>query len=421
MGRSDRIFCFIVDGEPNASDKVELGLEECFPLAARHAVGAEGQLTKRRTAPLAADARPMMDGKNDAKLRLVAGILGVGFDELKRRELQRHVRKLGIVLVSAMAVMAVTIVLAITALVFGAEANRQRIKAAENAETATKLARENGELLALTGRYFSQIARFRNVDLSSDTNVTRTLIRKAEEVLSGNEDDQVTRALELLARAKYQALITRLTRSEYEELDSLYRHVDSRLKLGRGKRAIGDAQRCHQARDFEARNRMVRRAHALLTGLPRSEVQPYLDRIMAQWEALEVTSEPTDEPYKPASQVAAAIARRDVCERILDHYSDGDTDQLITACLEMHSATLPDLRADDELYVMSVNTLFDFLEAQLVNILANEYAVKSEHVPRELIAFRKALDQASPWNDLSRWKVLDMVVREFGSPTPTSV
>ncbi|HYG12246.1 MAG TPA: toll/interleukin-1 receptor domain-containing protein [Pyrinomonadaceae bacterium] len=92
MGREDRVLCLIVDGEPNASDRPELGMLECFPPALRYRVSADGQLTDMRTEPIAADARKGKDGRENAKLKLLAGVLGVGFDELKQRE-QRRVRQ----------------------------------------------------------------------------------------------------------------------------------------------------------------------------------------------------------------------------------------------------------------------------------------------------------------------------------------
>ncbi|HEY0082231.1 MAG TPA: toll/interleukin-1 receptor domain-containing protein [Pyrinomonadaceae bacterium] len=92
MGRGDRVLCLIVDGEPNATDRPDLGLAECFPPALRFRVGADGQLTDVRTEPIAADARKGKDGRENAKLKLLAGVLGVSFDELKQRE-QRRVRQ----------------------------------------------------------------------------------------------------------------------------------------------------------------------------------------------------------------------------------------------------------------------------------------------------------------------------------------
>ncbi len=80
LGREDRIFALIVAGDPQATDAGQ----QCFPPA----------LTRReqggRFEPLAADARRYADGKALSKLKLVAGILGIRLDELRRRDAQRR-------------------------------------------------------------------------------------------------------------------------------------------------------------------------------------------------------------------------------------------------------------------------------------------------------------------------------------------
>ena len=136
LGREDRIFCLIIGGEPNASDNPAIADQECFPPALRFKLDAEGNLGTTRTEPIAADARPGKDGKHNAKLKLIAGVLGVGFDALRRREAQRRTRRL-IAIASAMTVgMIATTGLAAYALVQRAAAQRQSIRAEAEAETA---------------------------------------------------------------------------------------------------------------------------------------------------------------------------------------------------------------------------------------------------------------------------------------------
>lgn len=90
LGRTHSVFCLIIDGEPNATDNPESGLLECFPEAVRYRVDAQGIITEDRTEPIAADARPGRDGRSNALLKLMAGLLGVGYDELKQRERRRQ-------------------------------------------------------------------------------------------------------------------------------------------------------------------------------------------------------------------------------------------------------------------------------------------------------------------------------------------
>lgn len=97
LGGEARVLAFIVAGEPNASDSgVAQAEEECFPEALRYRVDG-GALTGERTEPIAADARKGKDGSQHALLKLVAGILGVRFDELRRRDLERAARRRNVI------------------------------------------------------------------------------------------------------------------------------------------------------------------------------------------------------------------------------------------------------------------------------------------------------------------------------------
>ncbi len=133
LGRSDRIFCLIVDGEPFASDRGEPD-RECFPRALRYAFDPEHGLTEIRAEPLGVDLRK--DGKRDALLRVAAGLLGVGFDRLKQRELRRRQRQLIILSVASVIGMAVTSTLALMAYRAEQEAHAQRQTAEREAKIA---------------------------------------------------------------------------------------------------------------------------------------------------------------------------------------------------------------------------------------------------------------------------------------------
>jgi hypothetical protein len=79
LGRDNYIIPVIIDGEPNDP------ASECFPPALCFEIGPDGALTDQRVEPIAADARPNHDGKDLAKLKVVAGLLGLGLDEIVRR------------------------------------------------------------------------------------------------------------------------------------------------------------------------------------------------------------------------------------------------------------------------------------------------------------------------------------------------
>lgn len=104
LGRAGRIFCMVVDGQPDAG----AGAKSCFPPALFDGVN------DAPAEPLAADPRPYADGKALARLKLVAGLLGVRLDELRRRDLKRKRRLQAIGAAAALAVISLA-GLAITA------------------------------------------------------------------------------------------------------------------------------------------------------------------------------------------------------------------------------------------------------------------------------------------------------------------
>ena len=141
LGREHRVFCLIVGGEPGASASPATADDECFPNALIYKIGADGQLTDTRGEPIAADARPRKDSKQDALLKLVAGMLGVGLDELKQREAQRRHRRMMALVTASVAGMAITSGLAAAAWLARNEAERERVRAETEAETARQTTR----------------------------------------------------------------------------------------------------------------------------------------------------------------------------------------------------------------------------------------------------------------------------------------
>jgi len=73
LGRGERIFCLLVDANPTASFPAALGVEQ-----------------------IAADVGEKADGRRNSRLKLVAGLLELDFDTLRRRDRQWQRRVLGI-------------------------------------------------------------------------------------------------------------------------------------------------------------------------------------------------------------------------------------------------------------------------------------------------------------------------------------
>ncbi len=137
MGKGDRIFAAIIDGEPYAKGKPgRTEADECFPKALLFQVGADGKLTEtpEPTEPLAADFREGRDGRENGPLKIIAGLLGVPLDELVKRHRQAERRRRFI----ANAIAAAMFVLAIGAGVAGGFAIWQRGIAVEQEKIAVE-------------------------------------------------------------------------------------------------------------------------------------------------------------------------------------------------------------------------------------------------------------------------------------------
>ncbi|MEI7037510.1 toll/interleukin-1 receptor domain-containing protein [Fulvimonas yonginensis] len=125
LGRDGRIFCLIVAGEPHAGEPSQ----ECLPAALGEPAPDDERPGASDVEPLAADVRPGKDGKHDARLKLIAGLLDVEYDQLRRRELQRRNRRLTAIAALALLVTLVTGLLAIDATLARRAAERRQKQA----------------------------------------------------------------------------------------------------------------------------------------------------------------------------------------------------------------------------------------------------------------------------------------------------
>ncbi len=128
LGRESRILALVVDGDPQAA----AGAAACFPEALlQGGDGGAGSGPDGRHEPLAADARRYADGRRLARLKLVAGILGIRLDELRRRDAQRRLRNRAGWLAAGTAVLALVAWLGWSAVSTQEAARRQRVDTEE--------------------------------------------------------------------------------------------------------------------------------------------------------------------------------------------------------------------------------------------------------------------------------------------------
>jgi MTH538 TIR-like domain (DUF1863) len=127
LGRQGRVHALIVDGKPNAVSTAE----ECFPSALSHKVDADGKIINSEPEePIAADLRPEGDGKDNAKLKLLAGLLGISFNSLRQREVIAARRRLRITQAVSGAIIALALTAAFTGwltLYFRQESDKRQI------------------------------------------------------------------------------------------------------------------------------------------------------------------------------------------------------------------------------------------------------------------------------------------------------
>ena len=113
-----RVLTVIVAGSANGA------YADCFPAALRRS-----DIDAGAREPIAADLRPGGDGRRMARLKLVAGMLGVDLDDLVRRDVERRQRRLVLITAASVAGMAVTLGLAGAAFRARDEARKQRAQA----------------------------------------------------------------------------------------------------------------------------------------------------------------------------------------------------------------------------------------------------------------------------------------------------
>ncbi|SDD90625.1 toll/interleukin-1 receptor domain-containing protein [Kordiimonas lacus] len=166
-----RILCMIVDGVPFADDPEK----ECFPEALLHSFRADGSRGGLSAEGLAADIRAEGDGRSMGLLKIVAGLIGVGLNDLVRRDEQRRQRNM--IAVAAASIVGMSVMGALTYEASTArDAAKQAQKLAE-AKTQEAITNKNDveDLLKfmMSESYYSLLAAG---ELSAAENLTRKTV-----------------------------------------------------------------------------------------------------------------------------------------------------------------------------------------------------------------------------------------------------
>jgi len=170
LGRSGRIYCLIVAGEPHAGDA-----SECFPPALRFEIGPDGQLGSCPAEPVAADIRPGKDGKSLARFKLLAGLLGIDLDMLRKREAHRRHRRMLAVVIASLVGMASALALAGIAWIARNDAQRRQVQAEDllgymlgDLQEKLENSSQVGSLDSVSGKVLGYFASLDPRDLNDD-------------------------------------------------------------------------------------------------------------------------------------------------------------------------------------------------------------------------------------------------------------
>lgn len=188
------ILSMIVDGTPFSDDPKE----ECFPEALLHSFHADGAKAGLSAEGLAADVRPNGDGKSMGLLKIIAGMLGVGLNDLVRRQERRRNKQIAVGAAVATSAIAFTGWLAYSAI----EAERKAISAqitAENRSRELELAHRQGESLVtfLSSTVYPELEKSKNIG---------TLKAISERILRFYDHDPALNDIEEVLRFRTVAL-----------------------------------------------------------------------------------------------------------------------------------------------------------------------------------------------------------------------
>lgn len=245
------VIAAIVRGEPFASEIKGREAEECLPPALRQKYDRRGRPIGKRAEPLAADLRETGDGRRLGFLKVVAGMLGVGLDDLVQRDQLRRQRRLATISGASFLGMIAALVLAVTAIEARDAARDQRREAEGLVEFMLGDLRDKlepiGKLEALDGVGSKVLEYYSKQDTSqlSDASLlqrSRALSLMAEVATARGDIDGALRLYREAMNGTAEAV-----RRDPNDPQRLFNHAQNVFYVGQIERSRGDISATERA------------------------------------------------------------------------------------------------------------------------------------------------------------------------------
>jgi tetratricopeptide (TPR) repeat protein len=231
-GGDERVVAIIVDGEPGDS------VCECFPPALRFKVLPDGVLTGEPEAPIAADARCQGDGKRLALLKVIAALLSLPLDDVRKREALADNRR---IMIAAAGVLVVA-VLGLFAAYLSIAHQRELSLEATRSEGYQELNRHSREILSalMQAGLVEEAAGTAVADIAKRAAAGDARQQHALDLLKTGKIEDATRVLQAFADDKMKQIAKDQARVKAESLEAAtaYRNLGAIAALRDPRKAL---------------------------------------------------------------------------------------------------------------------------------------------------------------------------------------
>jgi hypothetical protein len=241
-------------------------------------------------------------------------------------------------------------------------------------------------------------------------------------VAVGNPED-VTRALELQAWARFLTLRTPREAAEAKTLNRQAQDLRTVLRFARGKRAVIAARRCLREGDQPTRDFLVHEARSVLPALLLADSSQNSERadLLREADYLEKQTVSGTNDSSFLREIVYRRAYEDLLLRFSEIGQDAegkvsepsseDISEALRLCLKVHKALEGLSAPSPDRSRQLADVVFAILDRGI-----KEWLKEAPGREGTLADARQALTLARAWKDDLRWKELDRLVQQAGTP-----